>query len=177
MATTPQPSSRPNAESNAESNAERGVLAELPELLGSDTARASGTILWRLTAERRQLDANLVRLGPGDRVAEHAEADLDVLLYVADGDGVLDLAGRSQGLRPGGVVWLPRGARRALAAGPDGLVYVTAHRRRPGMTIGRAEPEGGEPACLLHRVCDECGRLAGESDARYCSRCGTALPD
>ncbi len=167
MATTPQPSPEPRAE--------RGVLAELPELLG-DAERASGTILWRLTAERRQLDANLVRIGPDDRVAEHVEADLDVLLYVTDGDGRLDLEGRPQELRPGGVVWLPRGARRALAAGPDGLAYVTAHRRRPGMGIGRAEPEGGEPACLLHRVCDECGRLAGEPDATYCSRCGTALP-
>ena len=171
MATTSQPRPEPRPQPSAE----RGVLAESPELLG-DAARASDTILWRLTAERRQLDANLVRIASGDRVAEHAEADLDVLLCVTDGGGRLELEGRSQELRPGGVVWLPRGARRALSAGPDGLVYVTAHRRRPGMTIGRAESEGGESACLLHRVCDECGRLAGEPDARYCSRCGTALP-
>ncbi|MFT2020017.1 hypothetical protein ACMA1D_29900 [Streptomyces sp. 796.1] len=81
---------------------------------------------------------------------------------------------------PGDLVWLPRGSRRAVAAGPDGLVYLTVHRRRPGLTIGAPAPverEGGDAACLLHRVCAECGRLAPETDARYCSRCGTALPN
>ncbi|WP_170220479.1 hypothetical protein [Streptomyces avermitilis] len=33
----------------------------------------------------------------------------------------------------------------------------------------------GEPACLLHQVCAECGRMATESDARYCNRCGNPL--
>ncbi|MFE2878964.1 hypothetical protein ACFXG6_03940 [Streptomyces roseus] len=35
---------------------------------------------------------------------------------------------------------------------------------------------GGEPACLLHLVCPDCGRLADERGARSCSRCGTPLP-
>ncbi|MEV6583102.1 hypothetical protein AB0M92_33645 [Streptomyces sp. NPDC051582] len=37
--------------------------------------------------------------------------------------------------------------------------------------------EGGEPACLLHLVCPDCGRLAEERGARSCSRCGAPLPD
>lgn len=42
---------------------------------------------------------------------------------------------------------------------------------------GRApEPEGGEPACLLNRVCVECGRFAEERGARYCAGCGAELP-
>ncbi|MEV0991781.1 hypothetical protein [Streptomyces sp. NPDC049949] len=36
--------------------------------------------------------------------------------------------------------------------------------------------EGGEPACLLHLVCPDCGRLADERGARTCSRCGGPLP-
>ncbi|MER0245930.1 hypothetical protein AAHZ94_28930 [Streptomyces sp. HSW2009] len=83
-------------------------------------------------------------------------------------------------VRPGDLVWLPRGSRRAVSAGPAGLVYLTVHRRRPGLTIGAPAPierEGGDAACLLHRVCVECGRLAPETDARYCSRCGTVLPN
>ncbi|GAA1900076.1 hypothetical protein GCM10009716_07400 [Streptomyces sodiiphilus] len=38
------------------------------------------------------------------------------------------------------------------------------------------EPEGGEAACLLHRVCPECGRLADDPRARECARCGRGLP-
>ncbi|MER7463764.1 hypothetical protein [Streptomyces sp. NPDC097981] len=37
--------------------------------------------------------------------------------------------------------------------------------------------EGGEPACLLHLVCPDCGRLATARDARSCARCGSPLPD
>ncbi|MBM7059080.1 hypothetical protein JS521_36255, partial [Streptomyces sp. RHZ10] len=68
---------------------------------------------------------------------------LDVPLGVSEGvarrragDGqVLDLG-------TGTVLWLPRTSRRALAAGPDGLTYLTAPRpppRRP-----RNPPRGGD---------------------------------
>ncbi|WP_329315537.1 MULTISPECIES: hypothetical protein [unclassified Streptomyces] len=36
--------------------------------------------------------------------------------------------------------------------------------------------EGGEPACLLHLVCPDCGRLADEPSARSCAHCGGPLP-
>nr|WP_189936180.1 hypothetical protein [Streptomyces sulfonofaciens] len=169
------------------------MLAQAGRLL-DDPAAERGGALWRLTAQGRQLDANLIRLAPGEGVPEHVEADLDVLVCVVAGDGSLGTETGAQELRPGFVAWLPHGARRAVLAGPGGLVYLTAHRRRPGLAIGgtseaaRAAPaaerrrppspvaEGGEPACLLHRVCTECGRLALEGDARYCSRCGERLP-
>ncbi|MGW3571169.1 cupin domain-containing protein [Streptomyces sp. NPDC000941] len=172
-----------------------GVLGRLSELMREVTADRGGA-LWRLAAEGRQLDSNVIRLPAEARVDFHVEPDLDVLLYVADGSGWLDVAGTRQELEPGCVAWLPHGARRALSAGVDGLVYLTVHRRRPGLAIRAAvpeaavqeadtreaaaqqaaAPEGGEPACLLHRVCTECGRLAQERDARYCARCGTRLP-
>ncbi|MFI2456946.1 hypothetical protein [Streptomyces sp. NPDC019539] len=154
-----------------------GVLALLTELTGDLPPDRAGA-LWRLAEESRQLDANVVRLPAGGRIAGHVEPDLDVLLYVAAGDGVLELEGRSQDVVAGSVVWLPRGSRRALRAGPGGLVQLSVHRRRPGLAIktAAATSEGGEAACLLDRVCTECGRLAVESDARYCSRCGEELP-
>ncbi|MFD8148769.1 hypothetical protein [Streptomyces sp. NPDC059708] len=40
-----------------------------------------------------------------------------------------------------------------------------------------APAEGGEPACLLHRVCPDCGRLAEHPAAYHCARCGAELPD
>ncbi|MFE2142287.1 hypothetical protein ACFXA3_11165 [Streptomyces sp. NPDC059456] len=38
-------------------------------------------------------------------------------------------------------------------------------------------PGGGEPACLLHLVCPDCGRLADGPSARSCAHCGGPLPD
>ncbi|WP_312870215.1 AraC family ligand binding domain-containing protein [Streptomyces himalayensis] len=189
-------------------HSEPGVLARMADLLG-ETPPEQGGALWRLAARERQLDANVVRLTPGADVVAHTEPDLDVLLYVTDGGGQLDAEGRRHTLGPGSLTWLPHGTRRSLSAGPDGMAYVTVHRRRPGLTIRSAaperepqtgseselqaegapepqrrphprepvaQPEGGEAACLLHRVCPDCGRLASERDAMYCSRCGTRLP-
>ncbi|WEV29289.1 zinc ribbon domain-containing protein [Streptomyces sp. 71268] len=181
------------------------VLAQVSELTEEAATEQRGA-LWRLAVDQRQLDANVIRLPPGARVAAHLEARLDVLLYVIEGDGHLtgggeaapeggavgrsdeadeadraDGAGEAQAaLGPGALVWLPHGSRRALYAGAAGLTYLTVHRRRPGLTVGAPAPverTGGEAACLLHRVCVECGRLAPETDARYCGRCGTALPE
>ncbi|MGA4958930.1 hypothetical protein [Streptomyces lavendulocolor] len=198
-----------------------GVLARMPEVTRDVPADRSGA-LWRLAEDGRQLDANVVRLAAGTRVAVHVEPDLDVLLYVVEGTGRLDTAEGGQPVEAGCLVWLPHGSRRGMAAGPEGLAYLTVHRRRPGLSIGTAsaragtartgttdagtaragavppgaaapgadaareagavpeaggEREGGEAACLLDRVCPECGRLApAETGVRFCGRCGTRLP-
>ncbi|MFD5102361.1 AraC family ligand binding domain-containing protein [Streptomyces albidochromogenes] len=146
-----------------------------PDALPAPAASGGGA-LWRLGQEGRQLDASLVRLTAGAEVGAFVEPHLDVLLYVADGSGELTTDGGVQRLEPGSVVWLPRGTRRALAAGDQGLVHLSAHRRRPGLGIGSASAEGGEAPCLLDRVCPACGRLATENDARFCGRCGDRLP-
>ncbi|MEV6731153.1 MULTISPECIES: hypothetical protein [unclassified Streptomyces] len=46
-----------------------------------------------------------------------------------------------------------------------------------GQLSAPAPAEGGEPACLLHLVCPDCGRLATERGVQTCSRCGGPLPD
>ncbi|NBM17911.1 hypothetical protein GUY61_20320 [Streptomyces sp. GC420] len=152
------------------------VLARTAELLRELPADRGGAV-WRLGQEGRQLDANLVRLPAGAAVGASVERDLDVLLYVTGGDGRLETDNGIQELGPGCVVWLPHGTRRALSAGAEGLVYLTAHRRRPGLTVRGPGAEGGEAPCMLNRVCPGCGRLATESDARFCGRCGEALPE
>ncbi|MFD4140088.1 MULTISPECIES: cupin domain-containing protein [unclassified Streptomyces] len=160
-----------------------GVLAGLANLI--DVPADQGGAVWRLSTAGRQLDANLIRVLPGDRVEGHVEPDLDVLVCVLTGTGELETDGRRQKLVAGCVVWLPRGTYRSLSAGPVGLAFVTAHRRRPGLAIRNAASsaatapaavEGGEPACVLHRVCPGCDRPAEDVGARYCSRCGTELP-
>ncbi|MDI9835290.1 cupin domain-containing protein [Streptomyces sp. KAU_LT] len=98
-------------------------------------APASAGVLWKLTEPGRQLDANVVHLPPGGRVDTHVEPELDVLLLVVTGDGTVTGPDGDTPLTAGALLWLPRGSRRALAAGERGLSYVTVHRRRPGMTI------------------------------------------
>ncbi|MFD8154343.1 cupin domain-containing protein [Streptomyces sp. NPDC059720] len=114
----------------------------LPRLLGNTVSIAeagseSTGALWRLAEPGRQLDANLVRVPPHGHIDAHAEPDLDVLLLVVTGEGALGPAEREQALEPGSLVWLPHGSVRSLTAGAGGLAYVTVHRRRPGMRIGR----------------------------------------
>lgn len=157
-----------------------GVLARMPDLVRSMPAEQGG-VLWKLAAEGRQLDANVVRLAPGAEVGTHREPDLDVLLYVVNGSGRLHTPDGPSPLEAGSVLWLPRGSTRSLSAGAHGLDYVTVHRRRPGMTIRPATPPArptGEPPRLLDRVCPRCGRLApGLPETLYCARCGCRLPE
>ncbi|MHA6764074.1 cupin domain-containing protein [Streptacidiphilus sp. PAMC 29251] len=165
------------------------VLLGLDECLAQAAAEQGGA-LWRLAEAGRQLDANLVRLPPGAEVAEHVEEDLDVLLVVVEGGGRLSGGAVARGgidddgevLAPRSVAWLPRASRRALRAGPEGLVYLTVHQRRPALSIkglhlpDDGESGGGEGPCRLNRVCAGCGRLSPEASARYCGQCGEPLP-
>lgn len=169
---------------------EVGVAVRTASLLDELPADRGGAV-WRLSGTVRQLDANLVRVPPGARVADHVEPDLDVLLCVVGGSGRLETRSGAQQLAAGCVVWLPRGVHRAVSADSDGLLYMSVHCRRPGLSIrtavkaewaGRAEreegtgSEGGEAACMLNRLCVACDRPAVEADARYCTGCGSELP-
>lgn len=148
------------------------LLADLDWVLAQSAPTASGA-LWRLAETDRQLDANLIRLRPEQTVELHQEPDVDVLLLPLAGDGVLRTDSDAIALVPHALVWLPHGSRRSLEAGSEGLAYLTVHRKRAGLTIklpgdperlrrleAREEAEeGGEAACLLPRVCRECGRV------------------
>lgn len=111
------------------------VLCDVQALTG--TSPESSGALWKLAESGRQLDANLIRLPAGEHVGTHAEPDLDVLVLVATGNGVMDTPEGQLTLAAGVLLWLPHGSTRSITAGPGGLVYVTAHRRRPGMQIRR----------------------------------------
>ncbi|MEU0136413.1 hypothetical protein ABZ172_20620 [Streptomyces sp. NPDC006296] len=157
------------------------VLAVLDEVLASAAPGGRGA-LWRLAEQGRELDANVVRLPPGADVGEHQEDALDVFLVVLAGTGGLRTGtGDTLRLGPTAVVWLPRTARRALEAGPEGLTYLTVHRRRPGLAVTPAVPapahEGGEAPCMLDLVCPGCGRLSADRAPRFCSACGEPFPD
>jgi quercetin dioxygenase-like cupin family protein len=92
--------------------------------------------LWRLDGE--DLQANLVRLGPGDRIEPHQNNEVDVLMVVVSGRGELTLDGQIHQLAPMALVHLPKGTVRAVVAVDGQLTYLSVHRRRPtGLKVGR----------------------------------------
>lgn len=106
---------------------------------------ASTGAVWRLAEPARQLDANIVRIPPDQRVEPHVEPDLDVLLLVVAGGGTLITSDGHSSLSEGSLTWLPHGSTRGLVAGKQGMSYLTVHRRRPGMRIqsaGRGRDQG-----------------------------------
>jgi quercetin dioxygenase-like cupin family protein len=119
------------------------VLGDWGELVGDSTVAAGAR--WTLAEAGRQLDANLIHLPPGQRVDTHTEPDLDVLLVAVAGAGTVGTSdgGQSiaQSIAQGNLVWLSRGSTRNLTAGPEGLSYLTVHRRRPGLQIKQRPDE------------------------------------
>lgn len=88
-----------------------------------------------------------VQLAAGESIAQHAEPELDVLLVVSSGTGMLaDAEGERLPLTAGTTAWLPRGSSRSLSAGAAGLSYLTVHVRRPGMRIASRPPASFEAA-------------------------------
>ncbi|AIR96365.1 cupin domain-containing protein [Streptomyces glaucescens] len=116
---------------------EARVLCDVAAL-SADPAAAGGA-LWRLAEPGRQLDANLIHIPPDGRITPHVEPELDVLVLVVAGSGTLGTE-PPRPLTAGILVWLPRGAPRSLTAGPEGLSYVTVHRRRAALQIKTRPP-------------------------------------
>ncbi|MFE9663865.1 AraC family ligand binding domain-containing protein [Streptomyces sp. NPDC005955] len=146
---------------------------------GGDSDGSDG---WRLDAAERQLDAEVIRVAPGGEYTSPAPEAGDLLLYVTAGSGHLECGSRLEAVDPGCVTWVPPGARHTLTAGAEGLGFLAVRAQptpsTPPPPPGRdgTGPSGGEPACLLHRVCARCGRLAPQVADRYCAQCGDPLP-
>lgn len=111
------------------------ILADSRALAGAEP-EARGAV-WRLDETQRHLDANVIALPPGGRIDEHVGPAEDVLLHVVAGSGTLRSGDAELELATGAILWLPRRSRREVTAGSDGLRYLSVHRRKPGLQIGR----------------------------------------
>lgn len=121
------------------------TAASLPRVLVDTTAfRPESTegvhAAWALPPRDRDLDANVITLGPGARIDAHAGPELDVLLHVISGAGHVVTETGSVDLTPGQLVWLPRRSQRRFDAGPSGLCYLTVHQRRQALVISPSRP-------------------------------------
>jgi quercetin dioxygenase-like cupin family protein len=110
------------------------IVARLDELM--DESAAGDGVHWGIESE--DLDVNLVRLDPLSRVETHLNLEVDVVILVLEGDGWLWLGDDEHRLGPHVLALAPRGFVRSIAAGRDGITYVTLHRRRRPFGIGLA---------------------------------------
>jgi mannose-6-phosphate isomerase-like protein (cupin superfamily) len=89
--------------------------------------------LWGMAST--DLNATLLVWPPGHELAEHVNAQLDVLVVVLDGQGVVVIDGEAHDLSAGSAILVPRGTRRRIEAGAGGLRYLSVHRRRGPLQI------------------------------------------
>lgn len=123
--------------------------AALPRVLGDAqnlttnglSADAAGAV-WALDVSQRHLDANIIRLPPDTQIQTHTGPDLDVLMYVLNGDGQLATDADIVPLSSGTLLWLPRRSRRSITAASAGLSYLTVHPRQPALSIEPHRPIG-----------------------------------
>lgn len=97
--------------------------------------------VWSIAEPERELDSNLIRLPPGDSIPPHLGAEVDTLVHVVRGGGVLTTEDGEAPLQEGDVALLPRRTVRGFRAGEHGLEYLTVHRRRQSLRI-RSGPPG-----------------------------------
>ena len=89
--------------------------------------------LWGMAST--DLNATLLAWPPGHAVAEHVNDELDVLLVTLQGHGHVVIDGETHDLAAGSAILVPRGTRRAITAGDDGVRYLSVHRRRGPLQI------------------------------------------
>ena len=126
--------------------AERQLAAgEVVDLLAILRASTDQGAVWSHAGD--DLNANLVRLEPGESVGGHVNGDVDVLLVGILGDGTVEIDGRWLRVEAGRLLVIPKGTARAIEAGEAGFAYLTCHRRRAGLwPENRARPmAGGRP--------------------------------
>lgn len=104
-----------------------------PRRMANTTELAAGKFngaIWKLQPEQRDLDANVISLAPGEEIGQHQGPELDVLLHVFAGSGVLRTASGSIELAIGDIIYLPARSQRQFVAGDSGLGYFSVHQRK-----------------------------------------------
>jgi quercetin dioxygenase-like cupin family protein len=109
---------------------------DIVDLAALANANPAFSPVW--THQSGDLNVNLLVFERGDGVADHVNAEVDVLLIGIAGEGEIEIDGQPQTVRGGLAAVIPRGARRAIRATSDRFAYLTCHRRRAPLLPGAA---------------------------------------
>jgi quercetin dioxygenase-like cupin family protein len=88
--------------------------------------------------ETEGLNATLLAWPPGAGPSEHVNSERDVLLVVLAGSATVTIDGDSQLVDAGEAIALEKGSSRRIAAGPEGVRYLSVHLRRAPLQISPA---------------------------------------
>ncbi len=112
-------------------------MPEPPQILtpAEVLARESGPgPVWTHTSA--DLNVNLLSFDQDQGVPAHVNDEVDVLLVVVAGEGVLELDGTPHPLHAGQACLIPKGTSRAIRSAGGPFAYLTCHRRRAGLMPG-----------------------------------------
>ena len=84
--------------------------------------------LWGM--DSAELNATLLVWPPSHEVVEDTVSVLDVLIIVLEGGGTARVDDWEHALVPGSALLVETGHTRAIRAGPEGVSYLSVHRRR-----------------------------------------------
>ena len=97
------------------------------------TSGSGRAVLWGIASE--DLNVNLVSWPSGGGVDEHTNTARDVLVIVTSGQLAITIDDHRHALASQECIIIPKGSKRVLRAGNDGVRYLTVHWRRPPMTV------------------------------------------
>jgi quercetin dioxygenase-like cupin family protein len=91
--------------------------------------------IWSLD-KSSDLNANLVRFGTGQGVGEHVNDEIEVMVLGVSGSGIVTGDREEHALSAGMLMFIPKGARRAIVSTSEDFAYLSVHRRRRPQQIG-----------------------------------------
>lgn len=103
--------------------------------LGATDTRGRSGVVWSLP-HGGDLDVNLVHLQSDDSIGAHVNNEVDVAIAVLAGRGQVSVNGTGHDLRSEVLVVVPKGARREIRAGREGITYLSIHRQRQPFGLG-----------------------------------------
>jgi quercetin dioxygenase-like cupin family protein/hemerythrin-like domain-containing protein len=89
-------------------------------------------------AETEDLNATLLAWPPDAGPPEHVNTERDVLLVVLAGSATVTVDGEARLIDAGQAMTIEKGSARRIAAGPEGVRYLSVHVRRPPLQISPA---------------------------------------
>jgi quercetin dioxygenase-like cupin family protein len=106
-------------------------LEQIVDLAALTRAATASGAIW--SRESEDLDINLLVFAAGEGVAEHVNAEVDVLLVGIAGQGTVMIDGTPQHLSAGDAIVIPKGTNRGIQSVSDPFAYLSCHRRRGGL--------------------------------------------
>ena len=83
---------------------------------------------WGMQSE--ELNATLLTWPAGHEIASHVNDEREVMLVVLAGSARVTVDGVAHEVAEQQLLLIPRGSARAIAVGPEGVRYLSAHVRR-----------------------------------------------